>query len=128
MANRAFQLQRSRIAVIFQLIVFMLLMGLLYKLMSPISWLLCLLFAAGAYVYHLKVAPVVSFEHLDQQEWSLCSLNAKHMQRVSISHIIDHQLYMVVYFQPLQQKPLLIWIDQLSRVQWKALKQLAKLQ
>jgi hypothetical protein len=33
----------------------------------------------------------------------------------------------VVYFQHFQEKPLLIWIDQLPLKQWKALKKLAKL-
>ena len=69
----------------------------------------------------------ICFEHLDAREWSLSSAQSEQIQRVSVSHIIDHQLYIVVYFQHFRAKPLLIWMDQLPRQQWKALKKLAKL-
>lgn len=74
-----------------------------------------------------KSAATDFFEHLDAREWSLSSAQSEQIQRVSVSHIIDHQLYIVVYFQHFRAKPLLIWMDQLPRQQWKALKKLAKL-
>ena len=127
MANRSFQLRRSRLAFVFQLIIFTLLMLLLQQLLSPWLWGLCILLAVIGYAYGLKVPQPIFFEYLDAREWSLSRAQSEQIQRVSVSHIIDHQLYIVVYFQHFRAKPLLIWMDQLPRQQWKALKKLAKL-
>ncbi|WP_407304844.1 hypothetical protein [Acinetobacter sp.] len=127
MANRSFQLKRSRLAFVFQLSIFTLLIVLLQQLLSPWLWLIVVLLGVIAYVYGLKVPQPMCFEHLDAREWSLSSTKSSSIKRVSISHIIDHKLYIVVYFQHFQEKPLLIWIDQLPLQQWKALKKLAKL-
>ena len=127
MANRSFQLRRSRLAFVFQLIIFTLLIVLLQQLLSPWLWGLCILLAVIGFTYTLKVPEPIYFEHLDAREWSLASARSEQIQRVSVSHIIDHQFYIVIYFQHFRAKPLLIWMDQLPRQQWKALKQLAKL-
>lgn len=127
MANRSFRLKRSRLALVFQLSIFVLLIVLLLQTLS--LWLcgLCMVLGGAAYVYRLKLPQAIFFEHLDAREWSLSHLKSKHVQRVSIRHVIDHQLYIVIYFQHVKDKPLVIWIDQLSLKQWKALKTLAKL-
>lgn len=127
MANRSFRLKRSRLALVFQLSIFMLLMVLLLKSLSP--WLcgLCMILGGAAYIYGFKSPQPIFFEHLDAREWSLSHFKSKHVQRVSIRHMIDHQLYIVIYFQHVKDKPLLIWVDQLPLKQWKALKTLAKL-
>ncbi|OAL77741.1 hypothetical protein AY606_09825 [Acinetobacter sp. SFB] len=127
MANRSFQLKRSRLAFVFQLIIFTLIIVFLQQLLSPWLWLICVLLGVLAYAYGLKAPQPMCFEHLEAREWSLTSVKSEQIKRVSISHIIDHQLYIVVYFQHFQEKPLLIWIDQLPLKQWKALKKLAKL-
>jgi predicted membrane channel-forming protein YqfA (hemolysin III family) len=127
MANRSFQLRRSRLAFVFQLIIFILLMALLQQLLPAWLWVICILLAVIGYAYGLKVPEPIYFEHLDAREWSLLSAQSEQVKRVSVSHMIDHQLYIVVYFQHFRAKPLLIWIDQLPRQQWKALKKLAKL-
>ncbi|OTG72049.1 hypothetical protein B9T23_15000 [Acinetobacter terrae] len=127
MVNRSFQLKRSRLAFVFQLIIFTLVIVLLQQLLVPWLWLLCVLLGVMAYAYGLKVPQPIYFEYLEAREWSLSNVKSEQIKRVSISHIIDHQLYIVVYFQHFQEKPLLIWIDQLPLKQWKALKKLAKL-
>ncbi|MFH7766244.1 hypothetical protein [Acinetobacter sp. BSP-28] len=127
MANRSFQLKRSRLAFVFQLTVFTLLIVLLQQLLPAWLWLLCILLGVLTYAYGLKVPQPICFEHLHAREWSLSHLKSHQVKRVSISHLIDHQLYIVVYFQHFHEKPLLIWVDQLPFQQWKALKKLAKL-
>ncbi len=127
MANRCFQLKRSRLAVVFQLIIFTLLVVLLQQLLPAWLWLLCILLGIVTYAYGLKVPQPIRFEHLHVREWSLSHLKSQQVKRVSIRHLVDHQLYIVVYFQHFQEKPLLIWVDQLPLQQWKALKKLAKL-
>ena len=111
MANRSFQLRRSRLAFVFQLIIFTLLMLLLQQLLSPWLWVLCILLAVIGYAYGLKVPQPICFEHLDAREWSLSSAQSEQIQRVSVSHIIDHQLYIGVYFQHFRAKLLLICMD-----------------
>ena len=127
MANRSFQLRRSRLAFVFQLIVFTLLILLLQQLLSPWLWALCLLLAVIGYAYGLKVPQPICFEHLDAREWSLSRAQSEQIQRVSVSHIIDHQLYIVVYFQHARAKPIIVWCDQMPFRQWKSFKVLAKM-
>ena len=84
MANRSFQLKRSRLAFVFQLIIFTLLIVLLQQLLSPWLWLLCILLGVMAYAYGLKVPQPLCFEHLDAREWSLSSAKSEQIKRVSI--------------------------------------------
>ncbi len=127
MAKRCFQLKRSRLAFVFQLSIFTLLIILLQQLLPAWLWLLCIVLGVLTYIYGFKMPQPMCLEHLHAREWSLYHLKSQQVKRVSISHLIDHQVYIVVYFQHFQEKPLLIWVDQLPFKQWKALKQLAKL-
>lgn len=126
MAKRSFQLKRSRIAIVFQLSILMLLLGLLQQLLSLGLWLLFSVLAVVAFGYALKQPWVRSFEHLDQQQWSLLHSNSAQVAQVTMRHIVDHQFYIVIYFQSVQHKPLIIWRDQVSGLQWKGLKNLAR--
>ena len=116
MDNRCFKLKRSYCALAFQLFIFALLMYLLYQLLPIAIWLLCA--AIGLVIYQ--------FEYLDGREWSLTA-KSRPTCRVCVSHVIDHQAYIVVYFQHAKAQPLLIWCDQLPLKQWKSLKVLTKL-
>ncbi len=127
MAKHCFQLKRSRLAYIFQLSIFALLVVLLQQLLPTWLWLLCIVLGVLTYICGLKAPQPFYFEHLHAREWSLSHSKAEQVKRVSISHLIDHQLYIVVYFQHVQEKPLLIWVDQLPFKQWKELKKLVKL-
>lgn len=125
MAKRCFQLKRSRLAVLFQLIMLIVLIGVLQQLLSLGLWLLFSVLAIMALIYSLSQPWVQRFEYLDQQQWSLLHSNSAQVVQVSMRHIIDHQVYMVIYFDAAQHKPVLIWRDQLSVLQWKGLKNLA---
>lgn len=126
MDNRCFKLKRSWFALTFQLLIFVVLMFVLYQVLAFMLWAVCAV--AGLVVYHLfyrKSPQFEQFEHLDGREWSL-TLKQK-TERVMLSHVIDHQAYVVVYFQHAKVQPLLIWCDQLPMQQWKSLKTLTKL-
>lgn len=125
MAKRCFQLKRSRLAVLFQLIMLIVLIGVLQQLLSLGLWLLFSVLAIMALIYRLRQPWVQRFEYLDQQQWSLLHSNSAQVIQVSMRHIIDHKVYMVIYFDAAQYKPVLIWRDQLSVLQWKGLKNLA---
>ncbi len=126
MDSRCFKLKRSWFALAFQLLIFVLLMFVLYQVLVLVLWVVCAV--AGLVVYQLfyrKSPQIDQFEHLDGREWSITL--QQHTQRVMVSHVIDHQIYVVVYFQHAKVRPLLIWCDQLPMQQWKALKVLTKL-
>ena len=122
-----FQLKRSRLAVVFQLSVLGVLLILLYSLLSPWLWLGCVTLAVISYVIFLKSPDAVCLEYLDGDEWSLQYAAPKQVLRLSLHQVVDHQIYIVLYFAGSRTQPLLIWRDQLSLSQWKALKRLALL-
>lgn len=127
MDNRCFKLKRSKCALVFQLFIFAVLMFLLYQLLPVIMWLVCGVIDLVIYqLFYRKIPHIEQFEYLDGREWSLTAA-AQGTRRVLISHVIDHQAYIVVYFQHAKARPLLIWCDQLPFKQWKSLKVLTKI-
>jgi len=123
MDNRCFKLKRSKCALVFQLFIFAVLMFLLYQLLPVTIWLVC---GVIYQLFYRKTPHIEQFEYLDGREWSLTAA-AQGTRRVLISHVIDHQAYIVVYFQHAKARPLLIWCDQLPFKQWKSLKVLTKI-
>lgn len=127
MDNRCFRLKRSKCALVFQLFIFAVLMFLLYQLLPVIMWLVCGVIGLVIYqLFYRKTPHIEQFEYLEGREWSLTAA-AQGTRRVLISHVIDHQAYIVVYFQHAKARPLLIWCDQLPFKQWKSLKVLTKI-
>ncbi|MFC6053423.1 hypothetical protein A6M14_13355 [Acinetobacter sp. Ac_877] len=57
--------------------------------------------------------------------WSLKYNNNEKIYRVELQRILNHQLYIAVYLKKSEQKPLVVWFDQLDRDEWKNLKKLA---
>ena len=127
MDNRCFKLKRSKCALVFQLFIFAVLMFLLYQLLPMTIWLVCGVIGLVIYqLFYRKTPHIEQFEYLDGREWSLTAA-AQGTRRVLVSHVIDHQAYIVVYFQHAKARPLLIWCDQLPFKQWKSLKVLTKI-
>ncbi|MFV5524451.1 hypothetical protein VXQ23_07225 [Acinetobacter variabilis] len=127
MDNRCFRLKRSKCALVFQLFIFAVLMFLLYQLLPVAIWLICGVIGLVIYqLFYRKTPHIEQFEYLDGREWSLTAA-AQGTRRVLVSHVIDHQAYIVVYFQHAKARPLLIWCDQLPFKQWKSLKVLTKI-
>ena len=126
--NQSFNLKRSRLALVFQLCIFVLLSVLLYIALPLWLWGIAMFAAIVAYALGLRLPPEIQLEHLDERDWTLSGREPRTVKLVQISHVVDHQLYVVVYFQHFREKPLLIWCDQLSWQEWKDLKMLTKLQ
>ena len=127
MVNRSFKLKRSLLALVFQGLLLALIATLLFNLLTVWLWVGCMLVAVISYILCLRLPPALQLQHLDEREWTLQYKREIQPQRVKISHVIDHQLYIVVYFQHFRAKPLLIWCDQVSWKEWKNLKNLTKL-
>ena len=128
MVNRSFNLRPSRLAIVFQVSILLIIAALLYVLLPLTIWLICCVIALSAYLWCLRLPPAKRLEYLADRDWTLSCLGLEAVKHVQISHVVDHQVYMVVYFQHFKEKPLLIWCDQVSWKEWKHLKMLAKLQ
>ena len=124
MANRCFQLQPSYLALVLQLLLCSVIIAVLAMTLS--LWLLCVavLGLLLSYLYFYYQDRIIQLEYLDQRDWTLTS-QKQQVHRDQIKKIIDHKLYIIVFFQ--QQAPLAIWCDQLAWQDWKRLKVLAKL-
>lgn len=128
MDNRHFQLKPSRLAYVFQLSIYAILMFVLYQLLPLWLWLIALVAGFILYLFFLRGPQHFQLQYLDGRDWSLSHKTQSDVQRVQLSHIIDHRAYIVIYFQHFRAKPMLVWCDQLPLTQWKALKILTKMQ
>jgi len=127
-ANRVFELQYSRFSIALQLFILLLIVSLTYSLLSLVLWLSSCFLLALSWFLFLKQPRLKRFEYLDQQEWSFEFYDSSlPIQCRKIEKIIDHQAYIVFYFSDPKHKNIIIWWDQLSRLQWKNLKLRAKL-
>lgn len=128
MANGVFELQCSRFAMVLQLLIFIAILSLTYSLLALWIWLLCFGMMGFAWFLFLKQPQIRRFEYLDHQECSFEFYDPKlKIQRRQIIKILDHQLYIALYFSQKKHKNCIIWWDQLSYSQWKKLKLRAKL-
>lgn len=127
MDQRHFQLKTSRLAYVFQLSIYAILMLVLYQLLPLAMWLISLIAGFVLYLFFLRGPQHHKLQHLDGRDWSLTLKAQADVQRVQISHIVDHRLYIVIYFQHFRAKPMLVWCDQLPLIQWKALKVLTRM-
>lgn len=123
---REFEFRPSRLALMFHGLVFLILQILLYAYLSPAFWAVCfILFTLGSAIFIYGQTQAIYLGYLADEQWTLITQikKKKHQQHVRISNMLNHGLYVVIYFDP-QQKiaPLVIWQDQLNDLQWKALK------
>lgn len=125
-ASRLFELQYSRFSIVLQLYLpyhF----NLSYQLLHMMLWLLSLGIMIFAWFKLSKQPSIIRFEYLDQHIWSF-EFSDKNLaiQRLKITKIIDHKAYVSIHIADSSCKTYIIWWDQLSYLQWKNLKLLAK--
>ena len=139
MAKQQFQLKPSLIAIVFQLMIALLIVWLLLQVLSLWLSIICIIIVAWTYFKFVRARRILGLDQLDDREWSISYLvprvPSQHLkstarqteiQRVELRQVIDHQIYIVLEFQQ-AFKPLVIWCDQVSKAEWKALKVLAKM-
>ena len=139
MAKQQFQLKPSVIAIVFQLMIALLIVWLLLQVLSLWLSIICIIIVALTYFKFVRARRILGLDQLDDREWSISYLvprvPSQHLkstarqteiQRVELRQVIDHQIYIVLEFQQ-AFKPVVIWCDQVSKTQWKALKVLAKM-
>ena len=139
MAKQQFQLKPSLIAIVFQLMIALLIVWLLLQMLTPWLSVICIVIIVWTYFKFVRANRIVGLDQLDDREWSISYLVPRvvsqqikstarqtEIQRVELHQVIDHQIYIVLEFQQ-AVKPVVIWCDQVSKTQWKALKVLAKM-
>ena len=139
MAKQQFQLKPSVIAIVFQLMIALLIVWLLLQVLSLWLSIICIIIVAWTYFKFVRARRILGLDQLDDREWSISYLvprvPSQHLkstarqteiQRVELHQVIDHQIYIVLEFQQ-AFKSVVIWCDQVSKPQWKALKVLAKM-
>lgn len=122
MVKRSFHLKPSHYAIGFHVLILCIILVLFYAVLGSLLFLIsCLVLLS--YYYFIKRPRAIAFAHLEQAEWTLIYPQMK--QRVHLNRVIDHQLYIAIYFDELSS-PIVVWCDQLSFFEWKSLKVLAK--
>ena len=126
MANTAFYLRRSRVAIVFQICILILILSIVFNLLP--LWLFCLTFLVVLFSFWLQLqrASLSYFEAFSLQEWSV-ALSDQQVERMQLLRVVDHHWYIVLYFQQQHRQNYVIWYDQLSSNDWKKLKLLAKM-
>ncbi|WP_257222351.1 hypothetical protein [Acinetobacter sp. YH12120] len=111
----------------------------LLQVLSPWLSVICIVIIGWTYFQFVRANRIVGLYQLDDREWSISYLVPRvasqqikstarqtEIQRVQLRQVIDHQIYIVMEFQQ-AFKPVVIWCDQVSKAEWKALKVLAKM-
>lgn len=126
MANTAYYLKRSRVAIVFQI-------GLLFLIQYLVSvllpvWLAVLILTMLLFSFwmQLKRATLHYFEAFSIDEWSIRPTD-QGVQHMRLKRVVDHHFYIVLYFQQQSSCSYVIWYDQLTLKDWKKLKLLAKM-
>lgn len=117
----SFELRHSRIAIVFQFFCFLILNSVFFLLVNFWIWLAFFLTMSGAWYQFSRQLSVFKFELLEHDEWSIQYRNHKQIQRITLTHSIDHYFYVVLYFKSPKRKNIVIWKDQLDQKQWKKL-------
>lgn len=126
MANTAYYLKRSRVAIVFQI-------GLLFLIQCLVSvllpvWLAVLILIMLLFLFwlQLKRATLHYLEAFSIDEWSIRPTD-QGVQHMRLKRVVDHHFYIVLYFQQQSSCSYVIWYDQLTLKDWKKLKLLAKM-
>lgn len=121
-SHSRFQLKPSRFALAFQWVCLFIVSYCLFNIFNIVLWLVTVLVMVVIYFVFLKQAKIQKIEQLDHDEWSIQYLNSTDIQRSKIIRMIDHKIYIVIYLHDKKIKPLVVWQDQVSDIQWKMLK------
>ncbi|MDO4222500.1 MAG: hypothetical protein Q4D05_00505 [Acinetobacter sp.] len=131
-----FQFRPSQLATLIHLSSLIIITILSYSLLALLYWLifigslLILLF-----IFKRQYTHIIYLGHLDQEQWTLKTRqrHQEKLQRIRIQRMLNHQLYIIIEYQILNQtqsksQSLIIWYDQLDQTHWKALQSRVSLQ
>lgn len=131
MANKTsihhdFKLQPSRLKYIIHSIAWLSFNAMLYALLPLHIWIFFILISLVLSLHFFWKEPKILYlGYLAEHEWTLIEQQKQKSitQHYQIINMIDHILYIVVYFHPQHQRPpIIIWQDQVNELTWKGLK------
>ncbi len=125
--HQRYQFKPSRIPLGFQLLCLTIIFIVLYSIITVWISILLLLLACFSLKKFRMRPQIRSLEHFDLDQWTLQYENSNQIHHVQIQQMIDHRFYIAVYFCEKNNKSLIIWQDQVSKIQWKSLKSRVKL-
>lgn len=121
-----FALKRSKLALLFQLMIFGSISGLLWQICPLWLWLLLNVLMLISFAMFLRRPRVMAVGQLDQQLWSCHASDSAQPYSIVLERVIDHELYMILRTVP-SRASMVIWRDQVIQQDWKRLKRLAML-
>ena len=127
MVSDHYELKHSRLSIVFQLSFVFMMSIVLFQLSHLWVWGLLTLASVLILILFRRQERVIDLQYLDQDQWSIRYQNNPKIHRVHIREILDHRLYVVIYFKEKKEKNLVIWRDQVPLLAWKRLLMRAKL-
>lgn len=125
-----FHLQPSRLKWVIHIVAWLILQILLYQLLISQWYFIAVLISVICSVFFIYQQPnIIYLGHLDEDEWTLVEQSKQKniTHRVNIVNMIDHLLYIVVFFDDdTEYSSIVIWQDQVPANTWKALKTRSK--
>jgi hypothetical protein len=127
MVHNRFELKRSRVSIAFQFSIFLLIIYISFHITNLFIVSLLIFILSVSWLYSFNKNQISYLALIDSNEWTIKDSSSKKITRINIQKIIDHQLYIVIYDSSIKSRSFVIWFDQMSILQWKRLKVLAKL-
>ncbi len=121
MVSERYVLKHSRLSIVFQLLLLILIAIVLFCAINLMFAVLTVVGMFIGWIWFRRTAQLQYLQHLDQTEWSLKFQNQNAIQRVHLKKMIQHHFYVVIYFEEKKHKSIIIWKDQLELSSWKTL-------
>ena len=124
--HQCYLLKPSRFALGFQILCLIIILLFTYLSLSIWMWMVCIVAALISLKLFNMQPKADQIEQLEYDIWSIRYSSSRKIQQVKIIQFIDHHFYIAVHFENKKIKPLIIWQDQVSKNQWKSLKNRCK--
>ena len=128
MVHEQYVLKHSRLATVFQLLLFICITLIIYSLCHWIVSILLISLMIGFWMAFKRQPSIQSLQQLEADLWSIQFQHDAKVHRVRIHQMLDHGLYIMLYFEHTQYRSLIIWRDQVDVLAWKGLRTRVKLQ
>ena len=124
--HQCYLLKPSRFALGFQILCLIIILLFTYLSLNIWMWMVCIVAALISLKLFNMQPKADQVEQLEYDIWSIRYSSSRKIQQVKIIQFIDHHFYIAVHFENKKIKPLIIWQDQVSKNQWKSLKNRCK--
>ena len=124
--HQCYLLKPSRFVLGFQILCLIIILLFTYLSLNIWMWMVCIVAALISLKLFNMQPKADQVEQLEYDIWSIRYSSSRKIQQVKIIQFIDHHFYIAVHFENKKIKPSIIWQDQVSKNQWKSLKNRCK--